>query len=197
MNPATHFLASWFAADTVCSSKRDRILVTIAGVFPDLDGLGAVPDLFNRYVQGRETYIYSTYHHSLLHGLPAAVALAAVGGLAGVKRLRAATMSFIAVHLHMLFDLVGSRGPTKQDVWPIFYLAPFSNSGTVSVAWQWQLNAWPNILFTVVLLGLVFKSAIVKGYTPIEILGSWHDGVLVQDIRKRWGQLRGLPNQAL
>jgi len=178
-------------------SKRDRILVTVAGVFPDLDGLGAVPDLSSKYVQGRETYVYSTCHHSLLHGLPAAIALTAVGGLVGANRLRVATMSFIAVHLHMLFDLVGSRGPAKHGVWPILHLEPFAGAGTVSVAWKWQLNAWPIIFLTFVLLALVARSAIVKGYTPIEILGPRHDRVLVEDIRKRWKQLQGLPNKAL
>jgi inner membrane protein len=198
MNPVTHFFASWLVADGVGLSRRDRIIVTVSGVFPDLDGIGAFPDLFNKYFRGQETYIYSTYHHSLLHGLPAAVAVALVAVWAGTNRFRVAAMSFIAVHLHMLLDLVGSRGPTKQDVWPISYLAPFSAGGTVSVPWQWQLNAWPNIIFTLILLAMVFRSAIVKGYTPIELLGTAHDKVLVEDIKKRWEQLRrALPNQAL
>jgi hypothetical protein len=194
MNPATHFFASWLAADSLGLSKRDRIIVTVCGVLPDLDGLGLVPDAFNRYVRAQESYYYSTYHHSLFHGLPAAVAVAFMACLVGANRFRVGLVTFIAVHLHMLFDLLGSRGPSRLDIWPISYLAPFSSKGTFSVSWQWQLNGWPNILFTLLLIALVFRSAILKGYTPIELLGTHHDQVLVEDIRTRWNQLRGLPN---
>jgi len=69
---------------------------------------------------------------------------------------------------------------------------------TLSLSWQWQLNAWPNILFTVVLLLMVFRSAITKGYTPIEMLGQREETVFIQDVRHRWEQIRKiLPNQAL
>ena len=198
MNPATHFLASWFAADYSGFGRRDRILITLSGVLPDLDGLGAVPDTMNRLLGNPQTYYYSAFHHTLLHGLPAALLLPLLTVWAAKKRLRTWSMGVVAVHIHMLLDLVGSRGPRPADVWPVSYLAPFSERMTLSLSWQWQLNAWPNILFTVVLLLMVFRSAITKGYTPIEMLGQREETVFIQDVRHRWEQIRKiLPNQAL
>ena len=48
MSPITHFLASWNLAQLCRLSPRDRLLVTVAGVAPDLDGLGIVGDLLTR-----------------------------------------------------------------------------------------------------------------------------------------------------
>ena len=42
MSPITHFLAGWTIANTVKFDKRDRMLVTLAGVVPDVDGMGVV-----------------------------------------------------------------------------------------------------------------------------------------------------------
>ena len=39
MSPITHLLASWIVAAKTTDNLRDRRLVTLAGVLPDLDGL--------------------------------------------------------------------------------------------------------------------------------------------------------------
>jgi hypothetical protein len=38
MSPLTHLLASWIVAAKTTDNPRDRRLVTLAGVAPDLDG---------------------------------------------------------------------------------------------------------------------------------------------------------------
>jgi len=46
LNPITHFLTAWAVANTVPAlGVKDRAIVTLAGVVPDIDGLGAIPDL--------------------------------------------------------------------------------------------------------------------------------------------------------
>jgi hypothetical protein len=54
MSPLTHFVGSWLAAVATTSNSRDRRLVTLAGVLPDADGLGAVADVIGSFVSGKE-----------------------------------------------------------------------------------------------------------------------------------------------
>jgi len=49
MNPVTHFLTGWALANCVPSLERkERAMVALACVIPDVDGLGAVADLLTR-----------------------------------------------------------------------------------------------------------------------------------------------------
>ena len=47
MSPLTHLVGSWLVAVATTNNPRDRKLVTLAGVLPDADGLGAVADVEN------------------------------------------------------------------------------------------------------------------------------------------------------
>ena len=69
MSPLTHLLGSWLIASATTNNPRDRKLVTVAGILPDADGLGAVADVVGSFVSGKECtfYYYQTYHHLLLH----------------------------------------------------------------------------------------------------------------------------------
>jgi len=41
MNPATHFLTGWAVANCVPSlDRKERAMITLACVIPDVDGLG-------------------------------------------------------------------------------------------------------------------------------------------------------------
>ena len=44
MNPITHLLVGWSVAESAALSRRDRALVAIAGVAPDVDGAGILLD---------------------------------------------------------------------------------------------------------------------------------------------------------
>jgi hypothetical protein len=55
-------------------------------------------------------------------------------------------------HLHLLCDLVGSRGPSRLDLWPIYYLGPFDlRHGVWLWHGQWRLDGWINRITSVVL----------------------------------------------
>ena len=68
MNPLTHLLAGWLAANTVPLSRRDRTLVTLSGVIPDIDGLGIIADLATRGSPAPLDW-YWRFHHTLGHNL--------------------------------------------------------------------------------------------------------------------------------
>ena len=44
MTPPAHFLAAWLTANCGGSNRRDRAIVTAAGVIPDLDDVTASPN---------------------------------------------------------------------------------------------------------------------------------------------------------
>lgn len=157
----------------------------LAGIAPDLDGLGIVPELLTR--NGPHPLLWwSEYHHLLAHNLPfAGVAALAAAIASRASRGTTALLAFLAVHLHLLGDLVGSRGPDGYQ-WPIPYLYPFSRSPELSWGLQWKLNAWPNVLITLVLMAVCFVLAWRRGYSPIGLVSSRADGAFVGALRGRF-----------
>lgn len=185
MNPITHALTGWCLAETTPRlTNRQRGIVVIASVAPDLDGVGIVPEFLTRNGP-RPLLWWSEYHHLLAHNLAFACLVAAVAGVAArTNRALTALLAFVAVHLHFLEDIVGSRGPDGYE-WPIPYLYPF-RSPELSWSGQWKLNAWPNIVITIVLLGVTFALAWRWGYSPVGLVSSRADRAFVAALRARF-----------
>lgn len=182
MSPGAHLLASWFVATRAGLPVRERRLVTLAGTLPDLDGLGVVADVLTH---GRTAW-YETYHHQLGHTLLAGLLLAtACGWLARIRRRPVALLALGTFHLHLLFDLVGSRGPDGYR-WPIPYLAPFTQSGQWSWQGQWLLNGWQNLLILALLLGWAFAYAARHRHSFIEVVSTRLDRAIFQAVAARW-----------
>ena len=186
MNPASHLLISWSVANTAEISRRDRTLVTLSGIIPDIDGVGIVAELLTENTAAPLLW-YSKYHHVLGHNLALGLILAAAVALFSVRRWMSAFLTLAAFHLHLLGDLVGSRGPDGYQ-WPIPYLFPFSADWTLIWDGQWGLNAWPNIMATVLVLGITLYLAWKRGRSPLEMISSRVDTALVDALRKRFGQ---------
>ncbi len=190
MSPITHLLASWSLADGFRLRARDLTLATWCGVLPDADGLGLLADGVN-WVLGRPiSWYYAQHHHWLLHNLFAAVGISWFLSRFAAKRLRMFAAGLAAVHLHFWGDLACSRGPGANDFWPIPYLAPFSGLGTIQWSGQWSLNAWPNILFTVLLVFYALFHAVRSGYSPLGVFSPRADRVFVRAVQNRWRALR-------
>lgn len=189
MSPITHLLAGWAVAHATRLERRERWLVTMAGVVPDADGLGIVAELFTRH--GSQPLLWwSDYHHLLGHNL--LFALLVTGGftaLASKRRGLVAGLVFLSFHLHLLGDLVGARGPDGYQ-WPIPYLWPFCHHWTWTWSGQWALNAWPNIIITTLLLALALRWAWRRGYSPLEGVSRRADSTLVEALWTRFGQPR-------
>ncbi len=190
MNPITHVLTGWCLAEAVPNlSRREKALVTIAAIAPDVDGLGLVAELATREHR-RPLLWWTEYHHVLGHNLLFAVILAMFAAISAQASRRAtAALVFVSVHLHFLGDIVGSRGPDDYQ-WPIAYLYPFSTAPQLAWSGQWYLNAWPNIAFTATLIVATCALAWRRGYSIVSLLSTRADDAFVQVLRGRFGSQR-------
>lgn len=189
MNVVTHLLADWALAAPTQHSRRDRALVTWAGVAPDLDGLGIVVDFATRTLHLHETDYYQQFHRMYGHGLPGALAIAAVAATLAGRRAPVLVWSLIAVHLHFFCDILGSRGTDPQDIWPIRYLAPFSHAWTIEWAGQWPLTSWQNTSITLALIVAALALALKFRVTPCEMFSPRADAKVVEALITRWNSL--------
>jgi inner membrane protein len=186
LSPITHFLLGWLVASTDKTlERRDRALVTVAGVIPDTDGLGIVAELATRNSQHPLNW-WSDYHHVLGHNLGFALLVTAFGFAAARQRWKTALLIAVSFHLHLLCDLVGARGP-DGDQWPITYLQPFSRTWEWTWSGQWALNAWPNMAITAAAIAVILYLAARRGYSPVGMFSRRSDAVFIETIRRWFG----------
>lgn len=200
MSPVTHFFAGWLLAGPTALSRREKAAVVFAGIAPDIDGLGAIPELLTRN-SSHPLLWFSEYHHAL-HTLAFAVVVAVAArlcssgtGFAFGPRIQkpaapsrpwtTALLAFISFHLHLLCDLVGSRGPDGYS-WPIPYLAPFSTRFQFIWHGEWALNGWQNIVITCALVALTLWIAWKNGSSPLELFSNRANNVIVATLRDRF-----------
>ncbi len=185
MHPVTHLLTGWTLANLPELERRDRILVTLAALFPDLDGLGVVADILTERT-GHPLTLYDDFHHVLLHNVLAGVLLTTAAFAFAKRRRLSALLVLLGFHLHLLGDIVGSRGPDGYP-WPIPYLAPFSGAWQLTWSHQWGLKAWPNVTVTLLLLALTLYWAWKRGRSPLELVSVRADAALTRTLRTRFG----------
>lgn len=185
MAPGSHFLMSWVLASTSTRlNRRERIAITLAGLSPDIDGLGLILD-GSISSGGISSELYVKYHHVLAHNLAFAfcVAMAClVFGRYGCKCV-AAILAFTAVNLHILADIMGSRGPDGHQ-WPVNYLYPFSDQMILIWPGQWELNSWPNYVIFGTLLAVAILLAHRNKSSPLEIFSLRLDAAAQAMIRR-------------
>ncbi len=192
MNPVTHYLVGWTLANAAGSAsaaesdreaRRERTVIALAGIIPDIDGLGIVPEFLTRNTSTPLMW-FSEYHH-MLHNLTFAVAVAVAAYFIAARKWTVALLAFVSFHLHLLGDLIGARGPDGAQ-WEIPYLSPFTDS--VQLAWkgQWYLNAWPNFVITGALLALMFYWAWRRGFSPLEMVSRKADAAFTATLRHRF-----------
>lgn len=169
MNPLVHAELSWLVAQPL-RQRRDRIIVTCAGLVPDLDGLTLLAG----------TEAYGRYHHVLTHGLLAAAATAGACLVLSRQRAVATLLALGAFHLHLLCDLVGS-GPG----WPILYFEPFSNAEWFWSG-QWNLASWQNAVVGLVATLASLSMALWRSRTPLELVSLRLDALVVRTLRARF-----------
>ncbi|MFC1896106.1 metal-dependent hydrolase, partial [Thermodesulfobacteriota bacterium] len=126
MSPVTHLLISWSIANTTPLNRRERALVTLSGVVPDIDGLGLIADVIPG-ISGKPLELWDRWHHVLGHNIGFGLLCALCALLFSRRRFSTCLLSLVAFHTHVLCDLVGARGPDGYQ-WPIPYLLPFSDA---------------------------------------------------------------------
>ena len=192
MNPITHGLAAWVLLANAPreTTRRERVIITVGGLIPDVDGIGAVPDMLTRWFTSNPTGFFQDYHHDLhtvwFAGLTTLAAAAlAQGPLA--RRALTAALFCAAFHLHLLCDVIGSRGP-DGSIWDIPYWRPFTESGHWEWSGQWRLDGWQNITITVVLLLVTAVLAVKRGRTIVEVVSTRADQAVVDALKARFGR---------
>jgi len=193
MSPITHFIGSWLVAAATVDNPRDRRLVTLAGILPDADGLGLVADVVIGLTSGKEMTFqyYQKFHHLWLHGWPGAVLIALVLASFAKQRARVAWWCLVTFHLHLLCDLLGSRGPSPADLWPICYSEPLFRHPVWIWKGQWRLDGWQNqCVFFVVFVATLWLAS-KRGYSFVEVFSRRLDSVFVAVLRKWRANLFG------
>jgi inner membrane protein len=176
-------------ANSAPLERRDRALVTIAGIAPDLDGLGAPVEMLTKNSEHPLLW-FSEYHHLLCHNLLSALIYAGVAAAFGMKRRLCALLAFVTFNLHLLCDIVGARGPDGHQ-WPIWYFGPFSRAWPLTWSGQWRLDSWINQALTAVLLAITFFLAWRRGYSPLDLVSKRADEGFVAVLRKRFRRAEG------
>jgi len=187
MNPISHFFASWLVSNTTSLNRRERTLITIAGVVPDLDGLVIIGDFFSKNSE-YPLELWGKYHHVLTHNIGFAILVTLCSlAIAKKRKYMTALLVWISFHLHLFGDLVGARGPEGYQ-WPIPYLLPFSNTWQLAWKGQWALNAWPNLVITAIAIISTLFLAWKKSYSPIEIISQKADNAFIEILHIRFGK---------
>jgi inner membrane protein len=182
MTPGAHLLTSWILAENFVTTSRERRLVALAGIFPDIDGIGLIVDLVNR----NKTEYYALYHHVFCHNLFIGLLVSAISTLfVKSNKLRLFSLMLCAHHLHLFSDLIGSKGPDGYQ-WPLPYFYPFAP--TIEITWhgQWLLNGWQNLCILVVLFAWTVIYAIRHRRSFIEVISSALDRQIFFAVNKRW-----------
>jgi hypothetical protein len=169
MNPIVHAELSWLLTLRL-RERRDRVLVTLAGLAPDVDGLTLL---------GGEA-LYGRYHHVLTHGYLAALVTMALCTALARQRLWVAGLSLAAFHLHLLCDLAGS-GPG----WPIHYYFPHSMKEWFWKG-QWNLASWQNTLIGLAATLACLACALRWRRTAVELLSTRWDAEVTRTLRRRF-----------
>jgi len=220
MSPVTHFFAGWLLACATPLNRREKAAIVLAGVAPDLDGLGIIPELLTRPGSPSARALahlgishplpwFSDYHHTL-HTLAFALLVTLAAWLSSrsadftlgpairkpsepARPWATAMLAFLSFHLHLFCDLIGSRGPDDYS-WPIPYLSPFSHALTLSWHGQWALNGWQNIAITTLLLVFTLWIAVRSESSPLELLSESANRTVVSTLRSRF---HGRPSRSL
>jgi hypothetical protein len=153
---------------------------------PDIDGLGIFVDVGRSLLTGKEPTFqyYQQYHHYLLHGWPGALLVTGLLLCFARERWRVALLCIITFHLHLVCDLIGSRGPTSGDLWPIAYAEPLFRNPVFFWKGQWRLDGWQNRIICLSLSVTEIGMATRRGYSCVEVFSSKADTVFVSVVQK-------------
>jgi membrane-bound metal-dependent hydrolase YbcI (DUF457 family) len=164
-----HGQVGWFLARGCGLQARDRRLVTVAAMVPDLDGLSILGG-YDAYFQG---------HHVWLHSVFAAIAFAAGAAVLAERKAIVAGLAFLGVALHVLSDGLGLLA--VMPLWPASRWVFWPSGGSLAVA------AVGEIAVPAVLLAAQVALARREGISILELLPPRAEGWLRRRWRERFG----------
>lgn len=193
MSPVTHGLLGWAIAQVPgITSRRDRALITVAGLIPDIDGLGIVVQWATADTAHPLEW-FSEYHHRLAHNLTAAVVCAVVFALMARRKPLVGALALATFVLHLVCDVIGARGPDGHQ-WPVPLFAPF-HAWEWTWSGQWRLDSWQNLVITGALVIFAIVVACRSGRSPVELVSPRADAAVVATFRRWFGPRRDAPKR--
>ena len=81
--------------------------------------------------------------------------------------------------------------PGAEDIWGVFYLAPFYPGFELSWHSQWPLIGWQNMLISAVLLAIIMMRASRVGYSPLGLASTRADHAFVATLRSWRSRVTG------
>ena len=183
MTPPQHFIISWVVANGISLNRRARLAITLAGILPDVDGLGYLIDRANLRFDIYSHY-YVEYHHLIAHNLFAGLLIAGVGAYFCQPKLMVFLLSLLTFHLHLLADLAGSMGGDGYQ-WPIYYLYPVLPDFTLTWSGQWELSSWKNSAIGISFFITALIMARYKRVTFFEIFSTKLEKKVAEVARQR------------
>lgn len=174
MQLPTHLAISWLIGQHL-RERRDRRLVTWAGVLPDLDALSLLGG----------AAAFSEYHHLLTHGLVAGVIISVLATVCAREQLKVLLLSLVTFHVHLICDWLGSG----RD-WPIVYFYPFSRREYYT-PYGWPLASFQNVGVWLAAVALAVYVGIATGRTFVEaFLPARADAAVVKALRDIYARFR-------
>jgi hypothetical protein len=150
-------------------------------VVPDLDALSLLGG----------AGAFSEYHHVLTHGIVAAVVVTAVSAACARERVKVLLLSFLAFHVHLICDLLGSG----RD-WPIVYFFPFSRHEYFT-PYGWPLASPQNAFVWLTAVALTVWVGVTRGRTFAEaFMPARADAAVANALRNIYGRFRPHPPSA-
>jgi len=175
-----HLFLSYLIPWRMRLGRRDRVIVALAGIAPDIDA----PILL---AFGKQAFV--EHHHEFTHHLAGAALAAAAGWAFGRRRAAAASLAAAAWCGHLLLDMVGAgeRLPDGTFAYPLPLLWPFSARPFDPFPFAWPLASWQNAAVMAAAIALVARLAVVEGRTVLEVFSLRLDAAVVRALRARFG----------
>jgi membrane-bound metal-dependent hydrolase YbcI (DUF457 family) len=154
-------------------TKKERLVVTLASILPDIDGAGILISLDH----------YGRYHHIFGHNIFTGLIFAVISSMLFKEKLKIFLLSFMAFNTHVVGDLLGSGA-----AWGIPYLWPINKTiYDFSPPFQWELDSWQNLVATALCIIGIIIIGLKKNRTIIELFSTKADGEVVAVLHK-WFQ---------
>lgn len=159
MSPLIHLITAWLIAMLFTFELKERRIVVLAGIIPDIDGA------FILFSQD----IYIEYHHSFGHSLLFGVILILILSIVFSKhiknRLLLIGVSILAFSSHLMLDIIGTNW-SVNPLYPILALDLSIYSTLSSEIIYWVINP----VYAILIFGLMAFIIYKKERSPIEFI---------------------------